>query len=130
MAAASRAALVALGLVFCASAALAQDAIVRKPMQKSEFPGDLFASHLMLITVAPGGVVARHTHPGIEMGYVQEGEASMLIEGQPEFTIKAGDSYSIPAGAVHSAKNIGTVPMKIIGTFVVEKAKPLAAPAP
>jgi quercetin dioxygenase-like cupin family protein len=124
------AAVVALGFALSTSAASAQDAIVRKPMQKSEFPGDLFASHLMLITVAPGGVVARHTHPGIEMGYVQEGEATMVIEGQPEFTIKAGDSYLIPAGAIHSAKNIGTVPMKIVGTFVVEKAKPLATPAP
>ncbi len=124
------AAVVTLSLALSAQAAWAQDAIVRKPLQKGEFPGDLFASHLMLITVAPGGVVARHTHPGIEMGYVQEGEATMVIEGQPEFTIKAGDSYLIPAGAVHSAKNIGTIPMKIVGTFVVEKAKPLAAPAP
>jgi quercetin dioxygenase-like cupin family protein len=84
----------------------------------------------MQITVAPGGLVARHTHPGIEMGYMQEGEATLLIEGQPEIQMKPGDSYSIPAGAIHSAKNTGTVPVKIIGTFVVEKAKPLATPAP
>ena len=112
-----------------AAAAIAQDAIVRKPLQKSDFPGSEHASHLMLITVAPGGVVAPHTHPGIEMGYVQEGEAVMSIAGQPDFTIKAGDSYLIPAGAVHSAKVTSTVPVRIVGSFVVEKSKPLASPA-
>jgi quercetin dioxygenase-like cupin family protein len=121
---------VVLALALSNVTAGAQDAVVRKPLQKSEFPTDLFASHLMLITVAPGGVVARHTHPGIEMGYLQEGKATMVIGDQPEIKLKAGDSYLIPAGAPHSAKNTGTTPIKIIGTFVVEKAKPLAAPAP
>ena len=130
MSRASIIAALACAVAFSAPAALAQDAIVRKPLQKSEFPGDLFASHMMLVTVAPGGVVARHTHPGIEMGYVQEGEATLVIEGQPEILLKSGNSYSIPAGAIHTAKNTGTVPVKIIGTFVVEKAKPLATPAP
>ena len=120
----------AIAFALAVPAAFAQDAIVRKPLQKSEFPGDLFASHLMLITVAPGAVVARHTHPGIEMGYVQEGEATLTIEGKPEIQLKSGDSYSIPAGAIHAAKNTGTVLVKIIGTFVVDKAKPLATPAP
>jgi quercetin dioxygenase-like cupin family protein len=110
--------------------AQAPEAIVRTPLQKSEYPGPLHMSHLMQIVVAPGGVVPRHTHPGIEMGVVQEGEGSLLIEGSPELALKAGSSYAIPPGAIHSAKNTGTTPLKIIGTFVVEKAKPLASPAP
>ena len=108
--------------------AIAQEAIVRTPLQKSDFP-EAHASHLMLITVAPGGVVAPHTHPGIEMGYVQEGEALMSIAGQPDRQLKAGDSYLVPAGTVHSAKNTGSTPIKIIGSFVVDKTKPLASPA-
>ena len=107
-----------------------KDAIVRTPLQTSEYPGPLHMSHLMHIMVAPGGLVPRHTHPGIEMGFVQEGEGTLTIEGSPELVLKAGLSYSVPAGAVHSAKNTGTIPLKIIGTFVVEKAKPLATPAP
>ncbi len=119
----------AAGLSVLAVAAIAQDAIVRTPLQKSDFPGAEHATHMMLITVAPGGVVAPHTHPGIEMGYVQEGQAVMSVAGQPDRQLKAGDSYLVPAGTVHSAKNTGTTPIKIIGTFVVEKAKPLASPA-
>jgi quercetin dioxygenase-like cupin family protein len=74
--------------------------------------------------------VPRQSHPGIEMGFVQDGEGSLTIEGSPELVLKAGSSYSIPAGAIHLAKNTGTTPLRIIGTFVVEKAKPLATPAP
>lgn len=112
-----------------AVAAVAQDAIVRAPLQKSDYPGTAHVSHLMKVTVAPGGVVAPHTHPGIEMGYVVAGEAVMSIAGQPDRTIKAGDSYLVPAGVVHSAKSTGSVPIEIIGTFVVEKGKPLASAA-
>lgn len=108
--------------------AIAQDAIVRTPLEKSEYPGPEHVSHLMRITVAPGAVVAPHTHPGIEMGYLVEGEASMSIAGQPDRQLKAGDTYLVPAGVVHSAKNTGTTPIMIVGTFVVEKSKPLATP--
>lgn len=109
--------------------AIAQDAVVRTPLQKSDYPGMEHATHLMLITVAPGGVVAPHTHPGIETGYVIDGEAEMSIAGQPDRKLKAGDTFLVPAGAVHSAKNTGTTPIRIVGTFVVEKSKPLASPA-
>jgi quercetin dioxygenase-like cupin family protein len=108
--------------------ALAQGPIDRKPLQKDDFPA-AHATHMMLITVAPGGVVAPHTHPGIEMGYVLDGEAVMSVAGQPDRTVKAGDSYLIPAGVVHSAKATGSTPIRIVGTFVVDKAKPLASPA-
>lgn len=84
---------------------------------------------MMLITVAPGGFVAPHAHPGIEMGYVLEGEAVMSVAGQPDPTVKAGDSYLTPAGVVHSAKATGPTPVRIVGTFVVDKSKPLASPA-
>lgn len=121
--------LIGIAIAAAGVVAVAQDAIVRTPLQKSEFPGAEHATHMMVVTVAPGGVVAPHTHPGIEMGYVQEGEAVLNIAGQPEIKLKAGSSYTIPAGAVHSAKNTGSTPIKIVATFVVEKAKPLASPA-
>jgi quercetin dioxygenase-like cupin family protein len=111
-------------------AAIAQDVIVRTPLQKQEFPGDVHATHIIQVVVAPGALVPRHSHPGIEMGYVVEGTATLMVEGKPEQAMKAGDSYSVPPGTIHSAKNTGTTPVKLIATFVVEKAKPLASPAP
>jgi len=82
------------------------------------------------VEVAPGAKAGRHTHPGDEISYVLEGEAVLLIDGQPPRTIKAGESFLIPAGVVHDAHNESSTPTKLVGVYVVEKGKPLASPAP
>ena len=82
------------------------------------------------VEVAPGARAGRHTHPGDEISYILEGEAQLLIDGQPPRTVKAGESFIIPAGVVHDAHNSSDKPVKLVGVYVVEKGKPLATPAP
>lgn len=82
------------------------------------------------VDVAPGAKAGRHTHPGDEISYVLEGEATLLIDGQPPRQVKAGESFVIQAGVVHDAHNNGSSPIKLVGVYVVEKGKPLATPAP
>jgi len=82
------------------------------------------------VEVAPGAKAGRHTHPGDEISYVIEGEALLLVDGQPPRTVKAGESFLIPAGVVHDAHNEGNAPIKLVGVYVVEKGRPLASPAP
>ncbi|HTM48662.1 MAG TPA: cupin domain-containing protein [Bryobacteraceae bacterium] len=82
------------------------------------------------VELAPGIKAGRHTHPGDEISYVLEGEAEILIEGQPARKVKAGDGFIIPSGARHDAHNTGSRPLKLVGVYVVEKGKPLATPAP
>jgi len=82
------------------------------------------------VEVAPGARAGRHTHPGDEISYVLEGQAELLIDGQPPRIVKAGESFVIPAGVVHDAHNAGDTPTKLVGVYVVEKGKPLATPAP
>ena len=36
----------------------------------------------------------------------------------------------IPAGVVHNAVNRGTGIAKVVGTYVIEKGKPVATPVP
>jgi len=115
-------------VVAFAGAAFAQG-IKRTPLQKVEFP-DGYNTVTGIAEIAPGGSAGRHTHPGIETGYVLEGEADLLIDGQAEQHLKAGDSYAIPAGAVHDAKVHGDKALKVLGIYVVDKTKPLATPAP
>ncbi|MEJ6006057.1 cupin domain-containing protein [Paucibacter sp. AS339] len=81
------------------------------------------------VEVAPGGSAPWHTHPGDEISYVTEGRATLLLAGQAPRTISTGEAFVIPAGVVHSAKNEGTVPAKLVGVYVVEKGQPLASPA-
>src|SRR5438045_591142 len=57
------------------------------------------------VELAPGAAAGRHTHPGDEISYVLEGEAEILIEGQPVRNVKAGEAFVIPAGLKHDARN-------------------------
>jgi quercetin dioxygenase-like cupin family protein len=114
----------------CAGVAIAQQGgIKRTPLQKAEFP-DGYNTVSAIAEIPAGGSAGRHTHPGIEMGYLLEGEANLLIEGKPDQHLKAGDSYSIPAGVVHDAKVHGDKALKVLGIYVVDKTRPLASPAP
>src|SRR2546423_10164411 len=74
----------------------------------------------------PGGSVAKHTHPGEEFGYLLEGNLELEITGKPTATLKAGDSFFVPAETVHSARNVGKGPTKVLATYVIEKGKPVA----
>lgn len=78
----------------------------------------------------PGGEVGKHTHPGEEVSYVLEGTLQLEVAGQPPRTLKAGEAFSIPAGVVHSAKNVDRGPTKVLATYIVEIGKPVATPVP
>ena len=58
----------------------------------------------------PGYVSPRHTHPGEEIIYVIEGSLEYQLDGKPPVTLKAGEALFIPAGTIHSAKNVGSGP--------------------
>jgi quercetin dioxygenase-like cupin family protein len=85
---------------------------------------------LVRVEIAPGAAVGRHSHPGIETGLLVSGTATMRVDGEAPREMKAGDSYLIPAGRIHDARATGEAPVTVIATFVVERGKPLATPAP
>ena len=104
-------------------------AIKRTILQRTDVGGNQ-ETILGLAEISPGGSTGKHSHPGIETGYVLEGSATLEIEGMPPIAMGAGTSYLIPAGKVHDAKNTGSTPVKVLATYVVEKGKPLATAAP
>jgi len=110
------------------AAAQQPSAIKRIPLQKIDVPGADYQTVMGVAEIGPNVDIGRHTHPGIEVGYVLSGEAVLLIDGQPPKTLKAGDSYQIPANAIHTAKT-GASGSKVIATYVVKKGEPLAKPA-
>jgi quercetin dioxygenase-like cupin family protein len=73
----------------------------------------------------PGVGVPKHTHPGEEIVYVLEGTLEYDLEGQPPVTLKAGEVMFIPAGTVHTAKNVGSGNGSEVSAYIVEKGKPL-----
>lgn len=77
------------------------------------------------VDFAPGAAFGRHAHPGEEIAYVLEGSLEYQVDGKPPIVLKAGDALFIPAGAVHAARNVGTVKAAELATYLVEKGKPL-----
>ena len=77
------------------------------------------------VDFAPGVAFGKHSHPGEEIAYVLEGSLEYQLEGKPPVTLKAGDALFIPAGAIHSAKNVGKGNGAELATYIVEKGKPL-----
>ena len=76
------------------------------------------------VDLDPGNSFPKHTHPGEEIIYVIEGSFEYEIGGKVS-KVKAGDVLFVPAGAVHSAKNIGKDNGAELATYIVEKGKPL-----
>jgi quercetin dioxygenase-like cupin family protein len=122
---------IATALVVAGTVASAQaPAFKRTVVQQSDLSTPGREVIQALVEFQPGGTPGRHTHPGEEVGYVIEGTFSLEQGDKPPVTLKAGQGFIIPAGQVHNATNTGSGAGKILATYIVEKGKPLATPAP
>ena len=122
------------GLIATSTTGMAQSApaatpgVKRKILSQLDGPSPGYVTIAVELEIEPGAVVARHTHPGIESTYFTAGGGELLVDGQPAKPFKAGDAVQVPPGTIHSVKN-GPAATKGIGTYIVEKGKPLASPA-
>jgi quercetin dioxygenase-like cupin family protein len=90
---------------------------------RAEFPGDRYATVMVLIENAEGA--PRHTHPGLEMTYILEGEYVLSVDGRADQVLKPGDWFEVPAEVPHSVQCL--TPGRALGHYVVEKDKPLVS---
>ena len=118
-------------LLLTVAALLAQNpGIQRTILQRKDISVPGREAVIARVEIAPGASAGRHTHPGEEISYVLDGEAEILVEGQPPLKVKGGDSFVIPNGAKHDAHNTGAAPLHLAAVYLVEKGKPMATPAP
>ena len=75
--------------------------------------------------IGPEAPAVQHTHPGEEIIYILEGSLEYQVDGQPTRTFRAGEALTVPAGAVHAVRNVGSGNAAELATYVVEKGKPL-----
>jgi len=114
---------------FVAAGAEAQTPGLRRIlMKRTDGPVEGYETLEMRVEFDPGVVVPRHTHPGVESGYVLEGGVELTIEGESPLALKAGEAFQVPTGKPHAARN-GDVKTVLADTYIVEKGKPLASPA-
>ncbi|MGA7439542.1 MAG: cupin domain-containing protein [Luteibacter sp.] len=109
------------------TAVIAQDltGTSRKQLSQHDLSIPGWEEYQVRVDFQPGKTAPNHRHPGEEIIYVIEGTIEYRVEGRPPATLKAGDVLFVPAGAVHSAKNVGTDNAAELGTYVVQKGKPL-----
>ena len=117
---------------FLATGAEAQTAapagLKRTLLKQTDGPVEGYVTVEMRVDIEPDATIARHTHPGIESGYLVEGGTDLAIDGVGALSLKPGDGFQVPTGAPHGGRN-GPSKTVIISTYVVEKGKPLASPA-
>ena len=118
-------------LLVTATAASAQPQLIhRETLETRDVPAPVWRSELVRASVDKGGLVARHTHPGLEIGYIEQGQALVKIKGRPDQALKRGDSFAVLADTPHSVQNTGPGELVILSSYVVDKTKPLVMPAP
>jgi quercetin dioxygenase-like cupin family protein len=100
----------------------------RTMLKQTDGPTEGYVTVEARVEIEPGVAVARHTHPGIESGYVVEGQTELAIDGMGVLSLKPGDGYQVPTGKPHGAPP-GSTKTILVATYVVEKGKPLASPA-
>ena len=78
----------------------------------------------------PGQAAGRHIHHGVEMTIVIKGDLQLMVDGSPPHVYHAGDSFMVPRDVPHDAKNVGSTPVTIAVTYVIDKGTPLRIPVP
>jgi len=104
--------------------------VKRKILSQIDGPVPGYTTINMEVEIDPGITIARHTHPGIESTLMLEGELELPVKGQPTRMVKAGDAFQIPPETPHAGGKPSNAKAKLNVTYIVDKSKPLASPAP
>ena len=104
----------------------AREAFKRTILQRFDVPGTKYETVILDAKLVPNATTGRHRHPGVESGFVTEGEGTMFADHQSPIPLKVGDSYKLQFGVTHEMKS-GAHGMKVIATWVVEKGEPVAS---
>ena len=125
----------AAGLLLLARHATAQTSTGRsQPLFKHDLPPvnlDNWALTAVEVTYGPGERSAAHSHPGITIAYVLEGEIRSKVGNDPERTYSVGQMFFENPGEIHavSGNASDTKPARLLAVLLAEKGKPLTTPA-
>ena len=102
---------------------------VRTVLARQDATAPGYEAVAVRVEIPVGGREGRHTHPGVAMGVVEQGTLTLDYEGRPTTDYKPGDVFMLEAGKVHEGINKGSVPVKVVATFVITKGATITMPA-
>lgn len=120
---------VAAGLCAASFAAETKPEVTRTVVLRSDLDVPGREAVMVAVELPPGSSEGYHTHPAELFAFVQRGDLTLELEGQPTRAYHVGDAIHIPAGKVHQGSNHGTVTVKLAAVFVAQKGQPLTSPA-
>jgi quercetin dioxygenase-like cupin family protein len=69
--------------------------------------------------IAPGGELALHCHPPLELYYFLEGTGVVTL-GRDDYAVQPGSTIYIPGGTPHRIHNNGSTLLKLFYVFPVD----------
>lgn len=82
------------------------------------------------LTIDPGEILTWHYHPGRAYNVILSGSLTAEDGCGGEEVLTPGQSFEEVSGRVHRAKNLGTVPVVVINTFIVPQGSPTTIQVP
>ncbi|MFH9863958.1 cupin domain-containing protein [Streptomyces sp. NPDC017202] len=99
--------------------------VTRTLLQENPSPAEGWKTVQTLVEIPRRKESGRHSHPGVEVGYIVRGDVSMEFDDGTTLRLRTGDPFFIPSDTIHNARNIGTVTTMMLSTYVVDETKPL-----
>ncbi|MFI0241373.1 cupin domain-containing protein [Streptomyces sp. NPDC016845] len=120
----------ALGVAALSSTAQAADSgptdgVTRTLLQEHPSPAEGWETVQTLVQIPRHKESGRHSHPGVEVGYIVRGDVLMKFDDRPSVRLRTGDPFFIPSGTIHNAVNVGKVTTMMLSTYVVDEDEPL-----
>ena len=116
--------------VLADQAAAPAPTVTRTVLRQQDLAVPGYASALVRVDVPVGAREGRHRHPGTLIALVAEGNFTLDYEGKPTLQLKPGDTFFVEPGQVHEGMNKGTVPVRLIASFVFPKDQPMTIQVP
>ncbi|GHE60340.1 hypothetical protein GCM10018785_31800 [Streptomyces longispororuber] len=99
--------------------------VTRTLLQEHPSPAKGWKAVQTLVQIPRCKESGRHSHPGVEVGYIIRGDVLMEFDDRPPLRLRSGDPFFIPADTIHNARNVGRVTTMMLSTYVVDETKPL-----
>ncbi|GHH53063.1 cupin domain-containing protein [Streptomyces candidus] len=101
------------------------EGVTRTLLQENPSPAKGWKTVQTLVEIPRRRQSGRHSHPGVEVGYIVRGDVLMEFDDGSTVRLRTGDPFFIPSDTVHNARNIGKVTTVMLSTYVVDETKPL-----
>ncbi|MGW7552108.1 cupin domain-containing protein [Streptomyces rimosus] len=99
--------------------------VTRTELQRHPSPAKGWLTVQTVVEIPQRKESGRHSHPGVEVGYIVRGDVLMEFDDGPAQRLRTGDPFFIPSDMIHNARNVGTVTTMMLSTYVIDETKPL-----